>query len=199
MKIKTVVFSFALALPTLAVAQAPDQEQQQQPQPQPKDRAGKAKLNEFERNVLAHVHHVNNKEIELGKLAQRQGSGQVKQYADMLIRDHQQSNQKLMAFAKQQGITQIPKKQMTDEDRAEDERMKKEMAELRNLKGAEFDRRFLEMMVKSHQRELALSDPFISQVDHSELDTMLENRKTVLQRHVDRAEELMKAEPQARK
>jgi putative membrane protein len=196
MKIKTVVFAFALSVPALAVAEQQPKDQDQEAR---EAQTGKARLNEFERNVISHVHHVNNKEIELAKLAQRQGTGEIKQYADMLIRDHQDSNKKVMAFAKKQGITQIPKKQMTDAERTEDEQMKKDMAELRQLKGAEFDRMFLQMMVKSHEREIALTDPFVSQVDNTELDSMLENRKSTLQRHTERAKELMKGQPQARK
>ena len=72
-----------------------------------------------------------------------------------------------------------------------------EMANLQKLKGADFDREYLRMMVDGHDKELAATAGHQEASADDELDTMLENRKTTLQRHSDNAKELQKGNAQA--
>jgi predicted outer membrane protein len=54
-------------------------------------------------------------------------------------------------------------------------------------------------MVESHDKELAKSDQLMSSSTDSELKTLIENGKPMLQRHLDKAKELQKGEAQAKK
>jgi hypothetical protein len=52
-------------------------------------------------------------------------------------------------------------------------------------------------MVDGHEKELAKSDVFIASAQDGDLKTLLEARKTTLQRHADAAKELQKGNAQA--
>ncbi|MBS1123642.1 MAG: hypothetical protein H6Q90_5870, partial [Deltaproteobacteria bacterium] len=71
------------------------------------------------------------------------------------------------------------------------------MASLKKIKGTEFDRQYLQLMVDSHDKEIVRNDAAVATVSDSDLKTWLEARHTTLQRHVDAARELQKTSPQA--
>jgi putative membrane protein len=156
-----------------------------------------AKLGDADVKTIAHLHHVNQMEITLGKDAQRQGTAKVKDYASTLITDHQSADKDLTAFAKAHKLTTIPAdKPMTDADRQDDKDMTQQMARLKTLKGADFDKTYLDMMVSGHDKELTKIDVAISSASDPDLKNLLQGVKPVLQRHADQARDLMKS-PQA--
>jgi putative membrane protein len=203
MKLTTLVLSLAVLVPTLAHAEDKSTTEKTKPAQTDKDTKKTekaAKLGESDTKIVAHMHHVNMMEIDMGKRAQRVGSPAVKRYSEMLIKDHQASDKELTSFAKQRGVAKIPAEQAeTDADKAEMKQMTESMDGLKKLKGADFDREFLRLMVDSHDKELAKSDQLISSSSDSELKTLIENRKATLQRHSDKAKELQKGNAQATK
>ncbi|MDQ3366004.1 MAG: DUF4142 domain-containing protein [Myxococcota bacterium] len=157
-----------------------------------------AKLTTEETAIVAHLHHVNVMEIDMGKLAQKNGTAAVKRYGEMMVTDHSAADKELVSFAKQRGIARIPAaKPATETDRADHKQQMEGMAALKKLKAADFDREYLRMMVESHDKELARSDVAMSTATDTELKTMLEARKTTLQRHADAARDLQKGNAQA--
>ncbi len=160
----------------------------------------KEKLADMDLQVLAHVHHVNQLEIDLGKMAQKSGSTQaVKSYGQMLERDHKSADKDLLSFAKKQGIT-IPMDKPKDEADMKDQKDSKEaVAHLKTLKGNDFDTAFLQMMVQDHEKELAKIDTAIGGVQNQDLVTILKDIKPALQKHADQARDLQKTNPQAMK
>lgn len=156
-----------------------------------------AKLSDADIKIVAHLHHVNQMEIAAGKEAQRQGTAKVKDYANTLITDHQTADKDLTAFAKAHQLATIPAdKPTTDAERQDDKDMTQTMAHLKTLKGADFDKAFLNMMVSGHDKELTKIDVSISSTSDQDLKSMLQNVKPVLQRHADQARDLLK-NPQA--
>lgn len=212
MKIKALAFILfaTLVTPSLAAAQAPQQPPEPTPAPGTTDEPGMddkakagekkaAKLGKDEIATLAHVQHVNRMEIELGKLAQKQGTPAVMRYGEQLARDHSTSEKEVSALAKKRGIAKLPEeKPKTAAERQAKKQQKQAVAELAKLKGAEFDRQFLDMMIEDHEKELAKADVAIATVTDSELKTMLENNKVMLQRHADNARNIQEGTPQAR-
>ena len=87
-------------------------------------------------------------------------------------------------------------KPMTDADRQDDKDMTATMARIKTLKGAEFDKQYINMMVAGHDKELSKIDVAISGAGDADLKTMLQGVKPVLQRHADQARDLQKS-PQA--
>jgi putative membrane protein len=155
------------------------------------------KLADADVKIISHLHHVNLMEIELGKLAQKSGTPRIKDYASTLVTDHQSSDKDLTAFAKTHKLAAIPAdKPMTDADRQDDKDMTTSMARIKTLKGAEFDKEYLNMMVSGHDKELTKIDTAVSSAGDPDLQAMLKSVKPVLQRHADQARDLMKS-PQA--
>lgn len=156
-----------------------------------------AKLSDSDIKTIAHLHHVNQMEITLAKDAQRQGTAKVKDYASTLITDHQAADKDLTAFAKAHHLATIPAdKPATDADEQDDKDMTQQMARLKTLKGADFDKAYLNMMVSGHDKELTKIDVEISSASDPDFKNLLQSVKPVLQRHADQARDLMKS-PQA--
>jgi putative membrane protein len=86
-------------------------------------------------------------EVQLGQLAQQKSqSNDVKQFAQKMVSEHGQMNDKwFMPVAQQLGIS-VPKEPSKKD--------KKEMEKLQGLSGQDFDRQYIAMMVKNHQRDL---------------------------------------------
>jgi putative membrane protein len=160
--------------------------------------AKKEKLTTAELQVLAHYHAVNLMEIDLGKTAMKKATTPaVKAYGEMLVKDHSDSDKKMVAFAKQTKQIIPAEKPATDAEKQEKADQKKQVAALKKMKGAEFEKTYLQMMVDGHDKELSKIDTKIGEVQNSELADMLRGKKPVLQHHADQARELQKAAPQA--
>jgi putative membrane protein len=156
-----------------------------------------AKLGVDDTMIVAHIHHVNQMEIDLGKWAQKSGTSAIKGYADALVADHTSQDRDLTAFAKKHGYSTIPNdKPQTDADREAEKDMTVGIAHLKTLKGPDFDKEFLTMMTQGHDKELAKIDVSIGAANDPDLKTMLQTIKPVLQRHSDQARDLQKT-PQA--
>jgi putative membrane protein len=87
------------------------------------------------------------KEVELGRLASRRGrSAAVKSFGRRMVTDHTMAGNRLKALAARKGIT-LPRELDADGRAA--------MDQLSSLRGREFDRAYMEMMVSDHEKALA--------------------------------------------
>ena len=182
MKLSTLALAFALLIPT-ASAFADDMKT--------------AKLENGDLMLVEKIHHVNQMEIDLGKLAQANGTAAVKPYAQMMVKDHTSSDKDLTAFAKKHGTAMIPKEmQMTDADKAKDKDMADQVAALKKLKGGDFDRKYIAMMVDGHTGVLA--DLKAATPSDPELKTMVTGAVIpTVQTHVDKATALQANQPKS--
>ena len=195
MKLRALAIITAFALPTLAIADT-------KPPTTASDKAASdkaGKLSADDAKIISHLHHVNQMEIDLGKIAQQKTTtAGVKTYGQTLVDDHQSADKDLAAFARKHGLAAIPgEKPATDAERQDDKDMTTQLIHLKTLKGSEFDAAFLNMMVSGHDKELAKIDVSIGAATDPDLQTMLKSVKPVLQRHSDQARDLQKASPQA--
>ena len=162
------------------------------------DTAKKEKLSAAELQVMAHYRAVNQLEIDLGKAAKKDaGTQAVKSYGEMLVKDHTDGDKKLEAIAKQSGQKIPAAKPATEAEKAQEAQTKKEAAALKKLKGADFDREYLRMMVDGHDKELAMIDSKMAEVKNPQLLDFLSALKPTLQHHADEARELQKNSAQA--
>lgn len=200
MKIKTIALIAALALPLAAWGDDKPGSTYDTKTDKSADTTKANKLADMDLEVLAHVHHVNQMEIDLGKMAQKSGSTQaVKAYGQMLVRDHTSADKDLTSFAKKQGV-KIPMDKPKDEAAQKDMKDTKEaVAHLKTLKGGEFDTAFLAMMVQDHEKELAKLDAAMGSIENQDLATILKDIKPALQKHADQARDLQKNNAQAMK
>src|SRR5262245_33402966 len=108
MTIRALAIVSALALPTLAIA---DDQSKNPPTDKTNEKTtntatdktpGKnektAKLSDGDTKIVAHLHHVNKMEIDMGKLAEKNGTPTVKSYAMTLVTDHQSNDKDLTAL-----------------------------------------------------------------------------------------------------
>ena len=162
------------------------------------DAAKKEKLTATELQVVAHYHAVNLLEIDLGKTALKKAQSQaVKSYAEMLVKEHGEGDVKFKALAKSRKQIIPAEKPVTDADKAEMAETKKAVAALKKLKGADFEKEYLRMMVDGHDKELTKVDAKLGEVQDAELAEMVRAKKPVLQKHADAARELQKTGAQA--
>jgi putative membrane protein len=186
MKIHALAIVAALAMPSLAVA---DKTTDKTTNAAPAD-----KLAESDVKIVAHLHHVNQMEIDLGKTAQKSATTGVKDYGQTLVMDHTSGDKDLTAYAKAHKLATIPAdKPDTDAAKQEQKDMMAQVAHLKTLKGAEFDKAFLDMMAMGHDKELAKIDVSIGATTDTDLQAILKTTKPVLQRHADTARDLQKS------
>lgn len=163
---------------TVAVARAQTNEQ-------------KPKLTDAELQVMAKLHHVNQMEMDIGKVAaERARSADVKAFAARLVKDHTQADAKLTELAKKRDVT-IP--EPTAKDDAEKKQMDDEkttMDRLKQLEGEEFDREFATAMVAGHTNALKLVTEAKNQVKDPQLLALVKSMEPALKKHLAAATKL---------
>lgn len=152
-----------------------------------------AKLKTAELQVMAHYHALNQMEIDLAKTAEKKTKNDsVKTFAQTMVKDHGDNDKQLLSLAKKTGQRIPIEKPATDVEKqakAEDKAM---ATKLKTLKGADFDREYIRMMVQGHDNELANIDSKIAEVENAELADALKATKPVLQKHADDARDVQK-------
>lgn len=206
MKIKNIAILAALALPV--VASADDTKSGTKSGTTSTDKSTTstttdksttmAKLADTDLTVLEHQHHVDEMEISMGKLAQRNGGSAVKSFGETLVRDHSAADKESMAFAKKHNLAKIPADvPKTDEEKADQKTAMENVTKLKKLKGAEFDREFANIMAMDHDKEIAKLTAVLPMIQDTDFATMLRNKQPVLQRHADQAHELQRGNASA--
>lgn len=194
MKIKAIAFIAALATPVVASADEPKTGTTTTTPDKTKAPTKAEKLAAGDIEVLAHQHRVDMMEIEMGKLAQRNGGAAVKSFGKTLVVDHSAADKETVAFAKKHGLAKIPMDMAkTEEEKAERKTAMERTAKLKKLKGAEFDRELADIVAMDHDKEIAKITAAIAMVENPDLATILRDKQPILQRHADQAHELQKA------
>jgi putative membrane protein len=122
-------------------------------------------------------------EVDLGKYAQQNAMNpRVKEFGAMMERDHSKANNELKALATSKNIT-LP-------SNMDDNKM---VNDLKSKKGADFDKDYIDAMVKDHKEDI---DKFKKQsTDGSDADikSFASNTLGVLQTHLDSALSIQKS------
>jgi len=145
-----------------------------------------------EKAFLERLHHINQTEIALGKVAQQNGQSQdVKSYGDMLIKDHTAMDQKLMTYAQTKGHKLATPKPLNEVERKAMAAEKAATAKLESLTGAAFDACFLAHMVGDH--DMALGKVMAAQQSFSqgEVATLLQQTSQSVTSHRQQAYSLL--------
>lgn len=125
-------------------------------------------------------------EVQLGQLAQQKAqSDDVKQFAQKMVNDHSQMNDKwLKPVAKQMSVS---------EPKGPSKKDKKLMEKLQGLNGQAFDTAYIQAMVKDHKEDLkdfqgeaqTAQDPNVKQIATQGTD--------ILQKHLQMIEQIAQA------
>ncbi len=204
MNIKSLLLTAALAIPVVASAQSSTTSKDTsgtatgKTEKTEKTREKTSQLSNEEMDMVSHLHHVNMVEMDLGKAAKAHGTAAVKRYGTTLLADHKQNDKELTAMARKKGMMRIPAESAkTDAEKQEMKQQQDAIAALKKMKGADFDREFLRMMVEDHEKELAKAESMMSSASDADMKSYLESTRTMFRRHADDAKELQKNEPQA--
>ena len=124
-------------------------------------------------------------EVELGSLAEKKAADpDVKAFGRRMVEDHSKANDGLRAVAAKAGIP-VPGK-MSAENHAT-------VQELSALQGEAFNRRYVELMVEDHEKDVAAFHKQASAGDSS-IDSWARDTLPTLERHLEMARELARNE-----
>ena len=102
-------------------------------------------------------------------------------FGQRMVQDHGQANEKLMAIAEQKGI-QLP------QELPEDAQQKYE--ELQQLSDAEFDRAYMDEMVKDHEKDVHAFEQQAESGQDPDLRAFAEETLPTLREHLEMAKEV---------
>lgn len=118
-------------------------------------------------------------EVELGNLAQKNAQNpRVKSFGAMMVKDHSNANKELLVLASKKSIS-VPGKVSAEHQDHINEMMK--------LKGADFDKHYMGMMVDDHKEDVNLFETAAKNLDDPELKSFASKTLTVLNAHLDSA------------
>lgn len=126
--------------------------------------------------VLPKLHESNHKEIEMGKLAQKNGqSKETKSFGAMLVKDHSDADKKVKALAK---------KEKVDLDGA--------MPAMGDMpaSGSDFDQKFAAAMLEDHKKDIAEATEARDSTTDPKLKSLLTAMLPTLQKHEDTAQKI---------
>ncbi|MDB6035425.1 MAG: hypothetical protein JWM16_5763 [Verrucomicrobiales bacterium] len=127
-------------------------------------------------------------DVDYGKLAVKKTRNQaVKEFAETMVRDHTAVNDKAIALAKKLGVT--PK--ASDTSKSLKSGGKKELAKLKALTGADFDKQYVDNEVSYHEAVISLLEKtLIPNTKNVELKSLLESGRPVFVAHLEHAKKL---------
>jgi putative membrane protein len=162
---KLAVAAIALVLPFAAFAQAPSDPQ-----------------------IAGIVVTANQVDVDAGKLAKSKSKNkEVQKFAQQMITDHTAVNKQAGALAKKLGV----KPEDSDTSKALKKGGQDNLAKLKKLKGASFDRAYVDHEVAYHEQVLgAIDKVLIPSAQNAELKGLIEKVRPAIQAHLDHAKHL---------
>jgi putative membrane protein len=138
--------------------------------------------------IAAIVVAANAVDIDAGKLAKsRSHNKEVKAFAQQMITDHSGVNKQAVALVK--------KLKVTPEENATSKSLKeggaKNIAHLKTLKGAEFDKNYVDQEVTYHQQVLdAIDKTLLPSAQNAELKDLITKVRPAIAAHLDHAKQI---------
>jgi putative membrane protein len=121
-------------------------------------------------------------EVELGKLATEKGSSdQVKKFGQRMVDDHSKANDELKQLASSKGVN------LPDQPKAKDKATKERLSK---LNGAEFDRAYMQDMVKDHKKDVAEFNKESNSAKDSDVKQFASKTLPTLKDHLQQAQQI---------
>ena len=138
--------------------------------------------------IAAIVVAANQVDIDAGKAAKTKTKNkEVKQFAETMVRDHAGVNKEAAELCMKLKVT--PEVNATSKSLVEGG--KESMAALKKLKGAEFDKAYVDHEVAYHQQVMeAINTTLIPNAKNAELKALIEKVAPAIQAHLDHAKKL---------
>lgn len=122
-------------------------------------------------------------EVKLGELAEKQASSpDVKQFASTMVQDHTRAGNQLKEIAQRENV-ELEAEDRTEAGRDEYERLAK-------LSGVEFDRKYIDRMVKDHQDAVDALQDQAENADHASVKQWASATLPRIKHHLEEAQQL---------
>jgi len=119
-------------------------------------------------------------EIESSKLAQQKSqNNRVREFADMMIKDHTQASEKLKSAAQGLNVPSSP-----------DQQHAQMVQQLQGANGPDFDRRYVQMQLSGHEDAVKLFDQYSQNGDKTELKQFAQQTLPTLREHLQHVQQL---------
>jgi putative membrane protein len=123
-------------------------------------------------------------EVEMGQMAaQRATNAKVKGYGNMMVHDHSAANDKIKTLAAQRNVT-LPD--------SVSNKNKDIMNDLMKKKGKDFDKAYINAMVKDHEEDIDKFKSASNKVNDADVKAFIDNTLPALQIHLDSAKAIQK-------
>jgi putative membrane protein len=121
-------------------------------------------------------------EVELGKLASEKATNaEAKKFGQMMVEDHSNANTELKALAAKKSVT-LP----TDVGSEH----KATMDKLKTLSGAEFDKAYVEAMVKDHEKDVSEFEKQSTDAKDADVKAFAAKTLPTLKKHLEKIKEI---------
>lgn len=118
-------------------------------------------------------------EVELGKIAQSNAQNQrVKNFGAMMVRDHSKANDELKNVAAKLNVT-LPVALAAEHQQHVDA--------MRKMKGAEFDKHYMQMMAEDHVKDVEMFQKTADSEKEADIQKFAAQALPVLKMHLDSA------------
>lgn len=145
-------------------------------------KTSKGSLAREDRKHFREIAQANMTEVEAGKLAQNKASSdEVKKFAQHMVDDHSKMLKEQETMAQAKGVS-LPKEPGKSEKSA--------LKKLQSASGAQFDRSYMQQMVKDHEKALKLVQNTAKSAKDPELKQAAEQAAPEIQKHLDEAKEI---------
>lgn len=121
-------------------------------------------------------------EIVLGRLASENARDeQVKQFGSQMMQDHRKASAEIQQLASKQGVV-LPT-ELTGKHREKQE-------EFSRLSGPEFDRAYMEYMLRDHRKDVKEFERHIKTINNPEVQRWAEGAVPLLKQHLRQAQQI---------
>ena len=145
-------------------------------------KGSKSSLDRADRKHFREIAQANMAEVQAGKVAQTKASSdEVKKFAQHMVDDHSKMLKEQQTMAQSKGVA-LPK----EPGKAEKSSLKK----LQSASGAQFDKSYMQQMVKDHEKALKLVQDTAKSAKDPELKQAAEQAAPEIQKHLDEAKEI---------
>lgn len=142
-------------------------------------------LAEADKQMAMKAAQGNMMEIESSNLAlQNSTNDRIKAYANMMITDHTKAGDQMKSMAAAKGLT-LPD--------SLDKKGRSHMESMRKMKGAAFDRHYMQMMVDDHVKTVDLFKKGSTGATDADLKNFFSTNLPTIQMHADSAKAISKA------
>jgi len=140
------------------------------------------KIDNADAAAMKQLAQANLNEVESGKAAAAKAQNpEVKQFAQKMVTDHQQMYNELLSLAKQKGVA-LPQSGSLKE------KAQSKLAE--RASGADFDKKYMEEMVKDHQKDVQDTQNVAAKAKDPDFKRAVEKAHAKIQEHLQMAQSI---------